>query len=153
MAMPPATETAEGKADANRDSGNRQHLKQTVQQIRRQPPKGAGHPVLEGDVLGRDDLDARVELRIAPKVKLQTGGHAIDYSRRRGRFREFGAARSAALLAFHRRSQDFRGWLPRMMRGSTVLPSSSVLRTSLPEMNTGFSSLCFSIRSTRPADS
>ncbi len=43
--------------------------------------------------------------------------------------------------------------LSRMMRGSTVLPSSSDLRTSLPEMNTGFSSLWFSIRSTRPSDS
>lgn len=43
--------------------------------------------------------------------------------------------------------------LGRMIRGSTCLPSSSVLRTSLPEMNTGFSSLWFSIKSTRPAES
>lgn len=44
--------------------------------------------------------------------------------------------------------------LSRMMRGSTSLPACSVVRTSLPEMNTGFSSLgCFSIRSTRPTES
>jgi len=43
--------------------------------------------------------------------------------------------------------------LDRIIRGSTSLPSNSVLRTSLPEMNTGFSSLWLSIKSTRPADS
>jgi len=42
--------------------------------------------------------------------------------------------------------------LSRMIRGSTGRPSKSALRTSLPEMNTGFSSLWFSIRSTRPRD-
>ncbi len=50
-------------------------------------------------------------------------------------------------------SARIREVLSRMMRGSTSLPSTSDLRTSLPEMKTGFSSLCFSIRSTRPADS
>ena len=43
--------------------------------------------------------------------------------------------------------------LSRMIRGSTGRPSNRHLRTSLPEMNTGFSSLWLSIRSTRPADS
>ncbi len=43
--------------------------------------------------------------------------------------------------------------LGRMMRGSTCSPFKSVLRTSLPEMNTGFSSLWLSIKSTRPAES
>jgi hypothetical protein len=42
--------------------------------------------------------------------------------------------------------------LSRMIRGSTGRPSRSALRTSLPEMNTGFSSLWLSIRSTRPSD-
>ena len=37
--------------------------------------------------------------------------------------------------------------------GPLVMDSTSDLRTSLPEMKTGFSSLCFSIKSTRPADS
>ena len=43
--------------------------------------------------------------------------------------------------------------LSRMIRGSTGRPSSRDLRTSLPEMKTGFSSLWLSIRSTRPIDS
>ncbi len=43
--------------------------------------------------------------------------------------------------------------LSRMIRGSTGRPSISALRTSLPEMKTGFSSGWLSIRSTRPSDS
>ena len=43
--------------------------------------------------------------------------------------------------------------LSRMMRGSTFSPSSSVWRTCLPEIKTGFSSEWFSIKSTRPSDS
>ena len=46
-----------------------------------------------------------------------------------------------------------RDVLSRMIRGSTVVPSTRALRTSLPEMKTGFSSLCFSIKSTRPTES
>lgn len=43
--------------------------------------------------------------------------------------------------------------LSRMIRGSTCRPSTRHLRTSLPEMKTGFSSGWLSIRSTRPSDS
>ena len=46
-----------------------------------------------------------------------------------------------------------RDVLGRMMRGSTSRPSVSALRTSLPEIDTGFSPGWLSIKSTRPADS
>ena len=43
--------------------------------------------------------------------------------------------------------------LGRMIRGSTMSPRWSVARTSLPLIDQGFSSLWFSVRSTRPIDS
>ncbi len=43
--------------------------------------------------------------------------------------------------------------LGRMTRGSTCSALRRLARTSLPEIDTGFSSLCFSHRSTRPHDS
>ena len=67
----------------------------------------------------------------------------------------------ATVLLNHTQARDVRHHFPciaavriravlsRMMRGSTGRPSTSALRTSLPEMNTGFSSAWFSIRSTR----
>ncbi len=49
-------------------------------------------------------------------------------------------------------SARMRAVLSRMIRGSTGRPSIRALRTSLPEMKTGFSSVWFSIRSTRLID-
>ena len=43
-----------GHADADRQ----------VDQEGRQPAKRPGHAILEGDVLGRDDFDVRVELPV-----------------------------------------------------------------------------------------
>jgi len=67
----------------------------------------------------------------------------------------FAAERSARRAAYLPAiaSARIRAVLSRMIRGSTGRPSVRALRTCLPEMNTGFSSAWFSIRSTRPIDS
>ena len=50
-------------------------------------------------------------------------------------------------------AERIRDVLGRMIRGSTRSPRISVARTSLPEIETGFSLGCRSVRSTRASDS
>ena len=54
----------DGKEHGTRDEGPQQRggADEQIDKKRRQTPKGAGQHILKGDVLGRDDRDARIEL-------------------------------------------------------------------------------------------